>query len=145
MTAISNLKDLTQTTYDSVEGYRRAIDKAESAALKSALERRLSAREMTLRNLNNALEGRGEERIDSTSMSGKAHHTFLGIADAFADGNDAAVERVEEGEDYLVGEFKDAMDGDLGKDADLRGVVEQAYQEVREGERFSDMLEKQYS
>lgn len=144
MQNINTLKSLTQTTYDSVEGYRKAIDKAESPALKSALERRLNSREQTLSKLNSALESNGEQRITSTSVAGSAHQTFMSIADAFENGNEAAVERVEEGEDYIAGEFRDALN-DNEWDASVRTVVQQAAQEVFEGERFSDMLEKQYA
>lgn len=144
MQNIDTLKSLTQTTYDSVEGYRRAIDKADSPALKSALERRLNSREQTLSRLNSTLDACGEGRITSTSMSGATHQTFMSIADAFENGNEAAVERVEEGEDYIAGQFRDALN-DNQFDSSVLTVVQQAAQEVCEGERFSDMLEKQYA
>ncbi len=146
MTNITTLKSLTQTTYDSVEGYRKAIDKADSPALKSALERRLNSRIETLNTLNRALEANGEKRIDTVSMTGTAHQTFMSIAEAFSNSNEAAIERVEEGEDYLAEQFRDALNDDGETlDSSFRMVIEQAYREVREGERFSDMLEKQYA
>lgn len=144
MQNIDTLKSLTQTTYDSVEGYRQAIDKADSPALKSAFERRLNSREQTLAKLNTTLETSGESRINSTSMSGRAHQTFLSIADAFENGNEAAIERVEEGEDYIAGQFREALN-DNQFEPQVMTVVQQAAQEVCEGERFSDMLEKQYA
>lgn len=144
MQNINILKSLAQSTFDSVEGYRKAIDKAESPALKSALERRLNSREQTLSKLNSVLDINGEDRITSASMTGKAHHAFLSIADAFENGNEAAVERVEEGEDYLAEQFRDVLK-DESWDASVRTIVQQAAREVFEAERFSDMLETQYS
>lgn len=144
MTNISTLKSLTQTTYDSVEGYRKAVDKADSPALKDALNRRLNSREQTLSKLNSALESNGEERITSSSMTASAHQTFMSIADSFENGNEAAIERVEEGEDYIAGKFRDALEDD-NLDASFRSLIQQTYQEISEGERFSDMLEKQYA
>jgi len=144
MTNLNTLKDLTQTTYDSVEGYRKAIDKAESPALRSALDRRLSSRQQTLAKLNTAITNNGEEPIDSSSMTGSVHRIFVSIADTFESGNEAAVERVEEGEDFIADKFRDALkDGEI--DASVRPIVEDAYNEVRNGERFSEMLEKQYA
>ncbi|MEE4199923.1 ferritin-like domain-containing protein [Erythrobacter sp.] len=141
---ISTVKDLTQTTYDSVEGYRKAIEKAESPALKNALNERLQSRQETLTKLNSLLMSNGEERIDSSSVTASTHQTFMNIADAFENGNEAAVERVEEGEDYIAGKFRDALeDNDI--DPAFRSVIQQAYQEISAGERFSDMLEKQYA
>ncbi|AWW74379.1 hypothetical protein CD351_08065 [Erythrobacter sp. KY5] len=144
MTNISTLKSLTQTTFDSVEGYRKAVDKADSPALKDALNRRLTSREQTLSKLNSALESNGEERITSSSMTASTHQTFMSIADSFENGNEAAVERVEEGEDYIAGQFRDALEDD-DLDASFRSLIQQTYQEISEGERFSDMLEKQYA
>jgi uncharacterized protein (TIGR02284 family) len=141
--SIDTLKDLTQTTYDSIEGYRKAIEKAESPALKSALENRLNSRQSTLSKLNDTLVSNGGERIESSSMTASAHQTFLNIADSFENGNEAAVERVEEGEDYIAGQFRNALE-DNDMTPEFRSVVQQAYQEISAGERFSDMLEKQY-
>ncbi len=145
MTNIKTLKNLTQTTFDSVEGYRKAIDKADSPALRSALERRLNSRLGTLNTLNRALETNGENRITSVSMTGTAHQTFMSIAEAFSTSNEAAVERVDEGEEYLAGQFRDALKDSSDWDASFRMVIEEAYKEVREGERFADMLENQFA
>lgn len=145
MTDVKTLKSLTQTTFDSAQGYRTAIDKADAPALRSALQRRLTEREQTLAKLNTALTNQGEKPIDSGSMSGKAHQLFTGIADAFDSGDEAAVERVEEGEDYIAGKFRDALKDDIAQTDPVRPVIEDAYREIREGERFTDMLEKQYS
>ena len=144
MNKIDTLQSLTQTTYDSVEGYRKAIETAESPAIKSALQHRLSSREKTLEMLNSSLESNGGDRVNSTSATASAHQMFMSIADAFEDSNEAAIERVEEGEDYIAGQFKDALeDNDI--EPAFRSVIETAYQDVREGERFSDMMEREYA
>ena len=41
-------KSLTDTTFDSVEGYRQAGEKADSPQLKQALQQRCQSREQTL-------------------------------------------------------------------------------------------------
>lgn len=144
MTNIDILKSLTQTTYDSVQGYRKAADVAKSPALKRALETRQEKRAMTLSTLNSGLQELGETPITNASITGKVHQMFLTITDAFETGDEAAAERVEEGEDYIAGQFRDALnDNDL--DAKVKGWVSTAYTEVSEGERFGDMIEKQYA
>jgi uncharacterized protein (TIGR02284 family) len=146
MSNISKLKDLTQLTYDSVEGYRKAYEKAENPAFKSAIERRMNSRSKTYSNLNTALTTRGGESISSVSTGGSIHQTFLKISEAFSDGDDAAAERIEEGEEYLADQFRDALkDHDFADDASLRMLIEETYGEVHEGERFGEMVEKQYS
>ena len=54
-----------------------------------------------------------------------------------------AAERVEEGEDYICDKFKDAIDGGKLSPAPLT-VVQQAYSEIKEGERITDALEEKY-
>ena len=54
------------------------------------------------------------------------------------------ISRVEEGEDYIAGQFKDALEDDQ-MEASLRMTLEKAYREISEGERFTDMLEEQYA
>lgn len=143
MTDLSTFKDLTQTTYDSVQGYQAAIEKAESPHLKQALQERCEQRQDSLQTLNSTLRQFGEEPVMSESMSASAHQTFMSIADAFESGNEAAAERVEEGEDYLAGKFRDALeDNDL--DPAIRQTVQKVYSEIQAGERFGDRIEMQY-
>ena len=144
MTTIEVLKNLTQTTYDSVEGYRVAAEKADSPALKQAFSRRSGERAEILNKMNNALQANGEQPITAVSTQGKAHQFFLTITDALSDSNEAAVKRVEEGEDYLVEQFSEALKRD-DLERETRLLIETAFRDIRDGERFADMLEKQYA
>ncbi len=141
--ATSTFKSLTDTTFDSVAGYRKASEKADSAQLTQALERRAQQREKTLNQMNAELQRQGDELVTKGSVSGGAHRLWTDITDMFENGNEAAAERVEEGEDHIKSEFKSALDDD-----DLapqeRAVVQQCYAEICEGERFGDMIERQY-
>ena len=136
-------KSLTETTYDSVEGYRKAAEKADSPALKSALSERLQKRGATLEKLNAELARQGGDQVTSGTAQGAAHRLWVDITDMFERGDEAAAERVEEGEDYLAKQFKEALDKqDL--DAAERDVVQRCYDEICEGERFGNMIEAQY-
>ncbi|MGB3470061.1 MAG: PA2169 family four-helix-bundle protein [Erythrobacter sp.] len=145
MNNIELLKDLTQTTRDSVDGYRKAAEKAEKPALKRALEQRRDNRAQTLSEMNRALINRGEDPVTDESMSRQAHEVFTSITDAFSNDDSAVVSRVEEGEDYIAGKFRDALEDDAKTDPEIRTVIEKAYKDIREGERFTDMLEQQYA
>ncbi len=145
MTNIELMKELTQTTYDSVEGYRMAAEKSETPGLTRAFERRRDQRAQTLEQLNTALRSNGEQPITSTSITGKSHQYFLTLTDAFANGDKAVIARVEEGEDYIASQFDKALKNDLGDNAPIRMVVEKAFRDIREGERFSDMLNEQFA
>ena len=140
--ASSAFKTLVDTTFDSVEGYRKASEKADSPAMKQALSKRLTERQETLNKLNSELQRQGDELVTKGTMTGELHQTWMAITDLFQNGDETAAERVEEGEDYIRGKFESALnDDDLH--ADERQVVQQAYAEISEGERFGDMVKNQ--
>lgn len=139
----TTFKSLTDTTFDSVEGYRKAAEKADSPQLKQALNQRLQQREQTLRQMNAELERQGDELVTKGTMAGEAHQMFASISDVFESGDEAAAERVEEGEDYIKNKFQEAIESNQ-LEAQERAVVERCYNEICEGERFGDMIEKQY-
>ena len=139
----STFKSLTDTTFDSVEGYRKAAEKADSPQLKQALNQRLQQREQTLRQMNAELERQGDELVTKGTMTGEAHQMFASISDMFENGDEAAAERVEEGEDYIKNKFQEAIESNQ-LEAQERAVVEQCYNEICEGVQFGDMIEKQY-
>lgn len=136
-------KSLTDTTFDSVEGYRKAHEKAKSTQLKQALQQRLAKRQETLGTLNAQLERQGDELVTKGTATGGLHRLWVDITDLFESGDEAAAERVEEGEDYLKEKFEAALKGDDLEPGE-RAVVEQCFAEIQEGERFGDMVAKQY-
>ena len=143
MTDTATLKTLADTTFDSVEGYRKAMAKAESPALKQALATRVAAREKTLDALNAELTRAGGQRVAEGTTAGAVHWLWLSITDAFENGDEAAAERVEEGEDYLKEKFEVALKQD-DLDPQHRSVIERCFAEIAEGERFGDMIERRY-
>ena len=137
------LKTLTDTAFDSVEGYRKAHEKAVSPSLKTAIAERLQKREQTVATMNAELERRGETLVTKGTMTGELHQMWLGITDAFENGDEAASERIEEGEDYLKGKFESALEAE-DLDPQERSVIQQCFAEVCEGEQFGDMIEAKH-
>ncbi len=136
-------KSLTDTTFDSVEGYRQAAEKADSPQLKQALTHRLQQREQTLSQMNAELQRQGDDLVTKGTLTGEAHQLWQSITSAFESNDEAAAERVEEGEDYIKGKFESALESDQ-LEAQERAIVQKCYSEICEGERFGDMIEKQY-
>ncbi|WP_338245410.1 ferritin-like domain-containing protein [Aurantiacibacter hainanensis] len=143
MSANTVLKTLTDTAFDSVEGYRKAAEKADSPQLKQALQQRSRKREQTVSQLNAEIQRQGGDLVTKGTMTGEAHQLWMSIADAFENGDEAAAERVEEGEDYLKAKFESALEDD-DLDPQSRAVVQQCYAEICEGEQFGDMIAEQY-
>lgn len=136
------LESLIDTTYDSIEGYRKAADIANAPHIKRAFTDQLARRQKTLDSLNNELVRVGGELITKGTLAGQLHRMWTSITDLFGTDDKTAVERVEEGEDYLAEKFEEALKhADL--DAHTRSVIQTAYREIKEGERLADCLSDQ--
>jgi uncharacterized protein (TIGR02284 family) len=144
MTQIETLKTLAQETYDTLAGYRKAHETADSSALRQTLERRIAERTRTMNMLNDALESHGEQTVDDASATTQGQQLLQSIRDAFADKDEAAVERIEAIESDLSERYADALRND-DMDASVRMAITNAAREVREGERFSKVLERHYA
>ena len=136
-------KSLTDTTFDSVEGYRQAAETANNSQLTQALQQRGQERGQTLQQMNAELQRQGEELVTKGTLTGEAHQMWQSVTAAFENNDEAAAERVEEGEDYIKNKFQEAIEINQ-LEAQERAVVERCYNEICEGERFGDMIEKQY-
>ncbi|KPF63549.1 ferritin-like domain-containing protein [Porphyrobacter sp. AAP60] len=137
------LETLIDTTYDSVEGYRKAGETAKSPELKRILSEQAAKRQKTLDKLNAELTRLGGNLVTKGTATGGLHRLWMDLTDLFASGDKVAVERVEEGEDYLAKKFEQALEAtDL--DPTTRSVVQSALSEIREGERMTDRLADQY-
>lgn len=143
MSANTVLKTLTDTAFDSVEGYRKAAEKANNPELKQKLMSRAEKRQQSVAALNAEVERQGGEMVTKGTMTGELHQMWLGITSAFESNDEAAAERVEEGEDYIKGKFEAALESDQ-LDDQSRAVVQQVYAEICEGEQFGNSVEKQY-
>lgn len=132
-------KSLTDTTFDSVEGYRQAAETANNPQLTQALQQR----GQTLQQMNAELQRQGEELVTKGTLTGEAHQMWQSVTAAFENNDEAAAERVEEGEDYIKNKFQQALESDQ-LEVQERAVVQQAYSEICAGERFGDFAAKQF-
>ncbi len=137
------LTSLVQTTIDSAEGYERAAEHAKAPELKRVLRDAAAKRRQLVADLNAELVRLGGERQERGSTSGAAHQIWTRISTAFKDKDEAAAERVEEGEDYIEKKFREALDRKDWEPATLR-VLQRAHAQVKEGERLTDRLEDRY-
>ncbi|MCL6249785.1 PA2169 family four-helix-bundle protein [Altererythrobacter sp. KTW20L] len=139
----TTLETLIDTTYDSVTGYRKAAELAKSPQLQQVLMSQADKRQQTLDVMNQELVRLGGELVTKGTAAGGLHRLWLNLTAMFENGDEAAVERVDEGEEYLAGKFDAALETD-SLDPQTRAVIERGRAEVREGERLADQLERQY-
>ncbi|MGB7404522.1 MAG: PA2169 family four-helix-bundle protein [Pacificimonas sp.] len=140
------LETLTDTAIDSARGYELAAEKAVNPNLKSVFTTQAQRRRETVATLNGEIVRLGGEPRDADGTAlGDLHRLWTRITDSFSDSDKAAVDNVEEGEDYIKDKFSAAIDGGILKDDPAaQKVVQTAFAEIAEGERLSDMLEEQY-
>lgn len=133
------LESLIDTVYDSIEGYTRAGEAARSQAVKSAFAGQVERRRATLDLLNQERVRLGGELITKGTLAGSLHRLWLSVTELFVSGDKAAIVRVQEGEDYLVGKFETALEmTDL--DSQTRAVIQRGLTEIRQGEQLSEQL-----
>ncbi len=137
------LETLVDTTFDSVEGYRKAAETATTPQLKTVLTAQAEKRQATLDTLTTELHRLGGKLITKGTATGELHQLWLKLTALFESGDEAAVERVEEGEDYLAGKFEKALESDM-LEAESVPVVRAALADIREGKRLAEQLEAAY-
>jgi uncharacterized protein (TIGR02284 family) len=128
---IDTLNSLLKTTIDSVNGYRNSADELDSEKLRQAFRQNAGDREQVVQRLSDEVRKLGGDPANSGSAMGQAHHVWEDIKGAIS-GHDeqAVINQTESAEDYIKQQYEDA----LGKlDGDPRQVVEQCYQQVRQG------------
>ena len=130
---ITALNTLIATLIDSVTGYEDAAANAEGSRFQQMFRERASERSRAVEDLRAEVRRLGGNPEDDGSFLGKTHQRFLDLKAAITGRDDQAViNEVERGEDYLKEKFETALDaGTLSGES--RSVIERVYQSVRAG------------
>ena len=130
---ISTLNTLIATLIDSITGYEDAAASSEGGRFQQLFRERAGERQRVVEELRAEVRRLGGNPEDDGSFMGKTHQRFLDLKAAITGRDDQAIiNEVERGEDYLKEKFETAINsGDLS--GETRSAVERAYQSVREG------------
>jgi uncharacterized protein (TIGR02284 family) len=130
---IAALNTLTATLIDSVNGYEDAASNTESERLRSTFRECANERNRVVEELRAGIRAMGGNPEDDGSLMGKTHQRFLDLKAAVMGRDEQAIiNEVERGEDYLKEKFETALSGDT-LSGESRALVERAFQSVREG------------
>ncbi len=130
---ITALNTLTATLIDSVTGYEDAASTSEAGRSQSLFRERASERSRVAEDLRAEVRRLGGNPEDDGSFLGKTHQRFLDLKAALTGRDEQAIiNEVERGEDYLKEKFETALNSDA-LTGESRAVVERAYQSVRSG------------
>jgi len=130
---VTTLSTLTTTLIDSINGYRDAAANLEGGHRFQQLFREMAdERSQVAEDLRSEIRRVGGDPPDDGSLMGKAHQRFLDLKAAITGRDDqAVVNEVERGEDYLKEKFEAALATELS--AESRSAVDRAFASVRKG------------
>ena len=130
---ISTLNTLINTLVDSVTGFEDAAANIEVERFREVFREFASERSRVVEDLRTEVRRLGGNPEDDGSFLGKAHQRFLDLKAAITGRDEQAIiNEVERGEDYLKEKFETALNSDT-LSGESRAVVERAYQSVRSG------------
>ena len=130
---ITALNTLIATLIDSVTGYEDAASNSEAGRFQQLFRERASERSGVVEDLRAEVRRLGGNPEDDGSFLGKSHQRFLDLKAAITGRDEQAIiNEVERGEDYLKEKFETALNSDA-LTGESRAVVERAYQSVRSG------------
>jgi uncharacterized protein (TIGR02284 family) len=130
---ITTLNTLIATTIDSVTGYEDSAKNTDNERFREIFRSRADQRQQVVEQLRSEVRRLGGDPEESGSFLGKTHQRFEDLKAAVTGRDDQAIiNEVERGEDYLKEKFETALNsGELN--GECRAAVEQAYQSVRQG------------
>jgi uncharacterized protein (TIGR02284 family) len=127
------LNTLSATLTDSVKGYRESADHSETPHLKQLFGEMADERSRMASELRAEVARLGGEADDDGSTAGYLHQRFLDLKAAVTGRDDEAiVNEVERGEDYLKEKFEAALASE-NLSGQSRQVVERVFESVRKG------------
>ena len=130
---ISTLNTLIATTIDSITGYENSAKDIDNERFAQIFRERANERQQVVQELREEVRRLGGNPEDDGSFLGKTHQRFEDLKAAITGQDEQAViNEVERGEDYLKEKFETALNSDT-LSGEARSVVERCYQSVRSG------------
>src|SRR6186713_234644 len=107
----TTLNTLIGTLIDSIEGYQKAAADTTNTRFAEMFNARARERQQVLTRLQAAVARLGGNPEDDGTTAGAAHRGWINLKEAILGNDDEAiVNEVESGEDYLKAKFKAALD-----------------------------------
>lgn len=126
------LNSLIETTIDSADGYREAARETDKPNFRTLFEARSFERQQVTSDLQGAVRTLGGEPEDDGTILAKAHRAFLDVKHALLRDEQAVVNSVENGEDFIKAKFETALE-DSAVSATTRETIRRAYTTVKDG------------
>ncbi|MCK6476032.1 MAG: PA2169 family four-helix-bundle protein [Phycisphaerales bacterium] len=115
---------------DSITGYRAAAEKMSSPVYRGAMRQLVTEREQFVAELKPLVATRGEDPVDSGSMSGAMNRAWMSLTTAMGGGDQAILNACERGEDSVKEAYEDVLDSDK-LTMDVRDTISRQYSQAR--------------
>ena len=127
------LNTLIGTLLDSVEGYQKAATDTKNSRFAEMFNARAQERQQVIPKLQAVVARLGGNPEDESTTAGAIHRGWINLKEAVLGADDEAiVNEVERGEDYLKGKFETVL-GHADLPAEARSAVEEAWTSVKQG------------
>ncbi|WP_298916625.1 PA2169 family four-helix-bundle protein [uncultured Algimonas sp.] len=138
---IDILNDVTKVLIDSHKGYETCVEVSDdSYALQSNFRERAERRAGLIREFQAEVQKLGGAPSTAGSVAGAAHRAWTSFTTLFADDEKAAIEAIDDGEEFLADKIEDVLK-DEALQPRTRELLQKAHADAREGERFADALD----
>ena len=130
---ITVLNTLITTTIDSANGFERSAEDADAGQFVDMFREFAQERRQVIGRLQERVRQLGGTPNDDGSLKADLHRRWVDLRNAISSGGDQAIiEEVERGEDYLKAKYDSALENSE-LSAETLGVIREAYQSVRAG------------
>ena len=137
---IDVLNDVTQTLIDSQKGYEKVIEIADDDhVLQGKFQRLAAERGELIAAFQDRVREHGGEPETSGGVGGSLHRAWADFSSLFESDEKAALDAVDDGEDYLGDKIGKALQTD-GLDPSTLSLLQRARGSARHGEKFADAL-----
>ncbi|KAA3638823.1 MAG: DUF2383 domain-containing protein [Proteobacteria bacterium] len=138
---IQVLQDVTAKLIDSCEGYQMCADIVDNdRTLKNEFLQRKNKRNLLVDEFNGKITALGGEIKESGSAAGAIHRVYTKFVNIFKDDEEAAVDALDDGEEYLAEYIEKKRKVD-GLTPDTLNLLNKAHASALAGERFADFLD----
>ena len=129
---ITVLNTLITTTIDSANGFERSAEDADAERFVDMFREFAQERRQVAGRLQEKVRQLGGTPNDDGSLKADLHRRWVDLRNAISGGDQAVIEEVERGEDYIKAKYDAALqDNELSQET--LSVIREGYQSVRAG------------
>lgn len=137
------LNSVTKTLIDSCKGYEMCAEVAnDTPALRQEFMRRKAERDALVSEFQSTVRQHGGEPEMDGSMSGAVHRGFTRFSSMFQSDANAAVEALDDGEEFLAEKIEDKLEDNVFS-SPVSQLLQKAHTSAKSGERFAELVENQ--